>query len=357
MAGLGDFARRTDKVALAEKLTGLYTEFTADNFFIQTVVAVDDDAVYASLRAFEHAQLEVDTIVVNIFLNRHQLIEEVSLIHICIRHGVVVGGETFLQFLLIVNVAGLHSQEIVELVGIIYGVADPGNITNVIFMTFFKVNVDVDLLVVVWHDAVAENLGIAIAEFVVFLQNTVEVILIIRLDELFLAEQFEKVAALIGLFYHALQLAVGEHLIAGDIDFMNLDFCMLVDVDVHNHLVFVREVFLKGNLDVGLAETFLIEIFLDNHFGTVHDILRNLIALHEVKTLLKVFALTFLHSGVNYLGNTRLSAQIEQKPNLVAGDFLDDKLSLGKQALTHQALHGGCHVVAGDLDLVALLEA
>ena len=181
--------------------------------------------------------------------------------------------------------------------------------------------------------------------------------MVVALHKLFLAEQLPEVTAFVGFLYDALEFAVGKHLVTGDIDFVNLHLLMLVNIDVHNHLVLLGEVLLKIYLDIGVAETFFLKILLDNGCGAVHDVLRDLIALHEVQTLLQVLTLTLFHAVVFHLRDAGLSAEIDKQPHFVAGHLLHDYLSLGKEALTHKALHCRGDIVTGNLDTVAFLQS
>ncbi len=126
-----------------------------------------------------------------------------------------------------------------------------------------------------------------------------------------MTEQFQQVAAFVRFFDYTLQLTVAEHLVTGNIDFMHLHLRMFVNVDIDNHLIFMRQILLKPDFDIGVAKTLFIEIFLGNIGGTVYDILGNLVTLHQLQTLLQILALTFLHSRIFHFRNTRLGAQVD----------------------------------------------
>ena len=110
---------------------------------------------------------------------------------------------------------------------------------------------------------------------------------------------------------------------------------MLVDIDMDNHLILMAEVFLKPNLHGSVAETLVSEIFLGDLGGTVDDVLGNLVALHELETLLKLLTFALFHSAILYFRDTGLSAEIDDKPDFVACDFLGENLSLGEKPLAH----------------------
>ena len=57
--------------------------------------------------------------------NWHNLREEVTLVEIEVRHCIVVGAQTLVEFLLVIHLAFFHAKHIFEIFGWIYGVAHP----------------------------------------------------------------------------------------------------------------------------------------------------------------------------------------------------------------------------------------
>ena len=161
------------------------------------------------------------------------------MVHVEVRNGVVVGGEALVHELLIVDVAGLHAEVVVEHLGGIDGVAYPRYILDVVFASFVDGDVDVDGLFVVRHNAVGHNTGVTEAFLVVFLEDEVKVVAVVALHKLLLAEDFEEVEALVSLLHCTLEGAVGEHLVAVDINLVHLHLVVLVDDDVDEGLVLV----------------------------------------------------------------------------------------------------------------------
>ncbi len=243
------------------------------------------------------------------------------------------------------------------MIGVVDGVAHPRDVVDVVFLTFVEGDVDIHLVVLVGHHTVADDLGVAIAQLVVFLDDAAEVVAIVLLHKLLLAEELPQVAPLVGLLDDALEFAVAEHLVAVDIDLVHLHLAVLVDVDVDKHLVFIREVLLEGDFHIGFAESLLRVVLLDDIGGAVHDILRDLVALHELQALLDVVALPFFHAVVVHIGDARLRTHVDHEPHLVAGYLVDKHLCLGEKSLAHQSLHGSGDLIARQLHLVALFEA
>ena len=103
---------------------------------------------------------------------------------------------------------------------------------------------------------------------------------------------------------------------------MNLYLVVLIDINVHNHLILPAQVRLLKNVYFYVGETFLLEVGSDNLSGTVDDVLRNLVTLHQTETLLQILTLAFLHTVVVDFGNTGLLTEVKQEPSLVATHFL-----------------------------------
>ncbi len=356
MSGLGDFACRAHEVGLAEEVARTHTELTADDFLVEAVVAVDDDVVDTCLRAFDHAHLKRDGVARYFTLDGHEVVEEVTLVHVEVGHGVVVLGESLVHELLVVDVAGLHVEVGVQhLVGV-DGVADPLDVLDVVLVAFVEVDVHVDLVVVVGHHAVRDYARVAEAFLVVLLEDAVEVVLIVALDEFLLREELENVVLLVGLLHGALDGAVGEDLVAVDIDFVHLDLVVLVHVDVDDDFVLVREVFVEVDAHGGVAESLVLVVLGDDGLCAVDDVARYLVALDEIEPLLQVLDFAFLGACVLDRAYARLSAEDYLEPRLVAGGLDQLDACLGEERLTHEALDGVGDVIAGNLHAVAHLE-
>ena len=101
-----------------------------------------------------------------------------------------------------------------------------------------------------------------------------------------------------------MQLVVGHHLVAVDVDFVNLHLVVTVDNDVDDHFVLVAEVFVQVDADVGISEAFLRVVLFNDLLGAVYDVLRNLVAFHELEAFLDVVAFAFFHAEIVYLGDS-----------------------------------------------------
>ena len=168
-----------------------------------------------------------------------------------------------------------------------------------------------------------------------------------------MAEQVDKTLFLVGLFHYSLQLLVGKHLVSGDIYFVNLDFLVLVDYNVDNHFVLVAQVGCLPYVYFHVVESFLLEVCRYDFFRAVDDVLRNLVAYHQVQTFLNVFPLAFFHSVVVDLRYARLLAQVEQQPRLVTANLFYADLNLREQSLSPESFCRIGYVLARNLDYVA----
>ncbi len=208
MSGLSDFAQRTYKVALAEQFARFYTELAADNLFVKSVVAVDGHIVDSGLRTFHHTHFQRYAVAGNFAFDRHEVIEQVTVVHVQVGHSVLVFGESLVHQLLVVYVAGLEFEIGVEYFIGVYRVAHPCNILDIVLASLVDVDVNIDHLLVVRHYRVSHDFGVAIALFVVLLEYAVKVVAVIVLNEFFLLEQVQNLAVFIGFLHGALQLVV-----------------------------------------------------------------------------------------------------------------------------------------------------
>ena len=356
VSGLSDFAQRAHEVGLAEQFAGFDAEFAAYDFFVEAVVAVDDDVVDTCLRTFHDAHFQGDAVAFDVFFDGYELEEEVSVVHIQRVDCIVVGAEAFVHVLLVVHVAGLHSEDVVEYGVGVYGVAYPVDVFDVVAFAFVDGDVYVDEFFVVGHDAVADDDGVAVSFFVIFFDDSVEVVLVVLFDEFFLAEEVYQLVFFVGFLHCALDLVGREDLVAGDVYFVYFDFAAFVYGDVYDHLVAVAEVFVQCDFDFGVTEAFVGEVFASDAFDTVDDVLCDLVAFHQLQRFLEVFAFAFFHSDVVDFGNTGLGAQFQFEPCFVAVSFEDFDASLSEEALSHESFDGVTEFVAGDFEAVADFE-
>ena len=151
MAGLRDFTQRTHKIVLAEKLAGFHSQLTADHLLVKAVVTGDYHVVDPRLRAFYYPHFEVDGVAAHVTLDRHELEEQITVVHVEVRYGVIVLLSALVEKFLVVDISLVYAEYLVEPVGGIDGVAYPVYVVDIIFLAFAEVDVNVYGLIVVRH--------------------------------------------------------------------------------------------------------------------------------------------------------------------------------------------------------------
>ena len=96
----------------------------------------------------------------------------------------------------------------------------------------------------------------------------------------------------------ALDLLVGDLLVAFNGDLMHLHLHLLVNRDVEDHLVLVGHIIALHDVDLSVLVTLVIEVFLGKDLGTVDHVRRNLTALQQAELLLHVLAFAFLQTDI-----------------------------------------------------------
>ncbi len=142
-------------------------------------------------------------------------------------------------------------------------------------------------------------------------------------------------------------------MVALDVNLVDLDFLVLVDHDVDNHLVLLAQVLALVDGAHGFLKSLSGKVLLDNLLDAVGDVGSHLAAGSKVHTLGEVFFLAALHAQVVDLRDAWLLSQVEHEPSLVLIHFLDLNLHLGEKSLTPESLHGSLEVLSGNLDALA----
>ena len=166
-----------------EEVTWLEGEFTANDIFINSCIAVDLDLVDRGLDTFHDAYLQVDGVVFFTHFYRVDTVEDVTLVVVVVADSVFVALKAAVDVFGVIDIAFLHAEQSVELVGGIDSVADPADVAYIVFLTFVDVDVDVNKVVAEVHHAVADDLGITITHFVIFLDDALLVFLVFLGDE------------------------------------------------------------------------------------------------------------------------------------------------------------------------------
>ena len=107
---------------------------------------------------------------------------------------------------MVVNVAGLHAQHLGQSFGVVYRIAYPVDVADVVLITLLNLDIYVYGLLVEGDYRVNHNLGIAIAVLIVLGNEQLLVLLIEVVDELLRTEQVPPVALFVGFLHRPLQL-------------------------------------------------------------------------------------------------------------------------------------------------------
>ena len=172
----GYFTGRTLQGVLREQVAGLGTQLTANHLFVESVVTVDTYIINMCLRSLGDTHLQIDGVAHDVHLGRIQVIEQVARVPVSVTHGIVVLLQTLLQELLVIDVALLHAQELVQVVCGIDGVTHPGNVANVVALALIHLYIDVDMLLVNVPNGVFQDDGIAEAQFVILLNKVLLIV-------------------------------------------------------------------------------------------------------------------------------------------------------------------------------------
>ena len=127
---------------------------------------------------------------------------------------------------------------------------------------------------------------------------------------------------------------------------MNFNFFFLIDIDIDNHLIFMRQVIFLQNLHIDIIETFLFEVFLYQQFCTVYQVGRNLISLYQSQLKLKIFPLRFLYSVIIDLRNTGTLFQADIQPRFIAIYLGNLNSYIRKQPLFPETLYSPGNIIS-----------
>ena len=339
MARGGYFACGAHQVAFGEKLARAHAQLAAYHFLVELVVAVDHHFVHAGLRTLDHTHLQGDRVALYFLLDRDKLEEQVAVVEVEVRHGVVILGGALVEHLLIVDIAWIHAEIRVEHVGRIDRIAHPGYVADVILASFVDTHEHVDLAVIVFRHGIVCDARVAVSQFVVFLYQTVQVILKVALHKFLLAEYFQDVAVLVGFLEGAFHFFVRQHLISLHVDPVDLDAVVAVHRHVEYGIVLLRKIGLLCDLYACVLETLLGVILFDDFFRLGYDIGCELLSRHHSKAFVQILFLAAFHSLEAHLRHSGLLLQRYFKPHLVAGDLVDVDLDFGVETLSPESAH------------------
>ena len=100
-----------------------------------------------------------------------------------------------------------------------------------------------------------------------------------------------------------------------------------------------RVLFLQ-HLYVSVLETLVVEVSFYHQLGTVYDVRRNLVTLDKAHLVGQVFPFAFLHTGIDYFGDTRPLCQDNLQVDLIVHDTVGFNLHVREQSMFPVPLDG-----------------
>ena len=255
---------------------------------------------------------------------------------------------------MVVDIALFHLQQVSQLFRGIQCVAHPRDVAQVVFLSFVNAHEDVHCAVVVLADAVFHNHGVAITQFVVFVDNELFVGFVVLFYELLRAEEVYQFALLVRLFHNAFQLLCRQRLVANDLDVVHLDFFFLVDLDVYNDLVLVLWVILLVDEYLCILKALVVKVAFDERLGAVDDVRSNLSAFYHADSFFQIFAFGLFYARIANFGHTGTHGQVDGQPYFAVFFLVVCDADVGEQTMLPITFAGLRDFIAGDGDGLSL---
>ena len=355
------FAYGTFEVRLAEEVARAGENLPAHHLFAGEVVAVDDNVVQSGLLALGDAHLDIDGVILDIGLDGGDVEEEIAVVAVHLRNVVLVllaaAPEALFHGHYVVDVAGLYGEHLVQLVGMIDGVARPGNVAEVVFVSFLHSDVYAQAAGFYGVDGILDNAGVTVSGFVESADESLLVVGILLGVEFLGMEEVVELAGL-GLLHAAGEFVILEMLVADEVDVLHLDLDSPVDGEVHADSLLDYGILHHLGLDLAVQEALFSKILLDDVGGCLLDVIRELPAAAQVQTLLKIFLLAGLHSRKRPPGHPRAldDDYVEESGVAVCAQVVDFHRHILEIALKPEAPDDAGQLVARNGDFHSLLQ-
>ena len=152
VAHRGDFTVGALQRLLGEEVAGFGTQLAADDILIDAVVTVDDYVVDICLRTLLNAHLQIHGVAHDVRLARVELVEYVTIVIIEVTDGILVILGALVNQLLVIDIALLHAEVVVQHIRGIERVTNPLDVTDVIALTLVHGDVDIHAVVLAGDD-------------------------------------------------------------------------------------------------------------------------------------------------------------------------------------------------------------
>ena len=318
---LGDLAVGTLHVLLAEQCSGLGPQFAPDDIIIEAVIAVDYHLVDRRLLSLVDTHLKVDRVALDVDLHRVKRVKQITVVVVKVAHGILVGVETLVEFLLIVDIPFLHVEDIVQPICRVECVAHPRDVAQVVLLSLLDLHLDVHRLAVVRCHAVPHYTCVTVAQLVVLVDDELFVLFVLLFDELFGLEEREQIALLTRFLHRAAQFLAAEHAVALECDAVDLNLFLFVNVDIYDYLSFRRHVIALGDVHLGVLEALVVKVPFYQLLGTVDVVWGDLVAFGKLDDVLHVFLFAFLQAVVTDIRDAGTRGKGYLEPYLAALDF------------------------------------
>ena len=296
------------------------------------------------------ADVEGDGVPLHLGLHGHHVGKEVAVIGVEVGDRILVLRDALHQLLLIVDIAGTHTEDLLELEGRVLGVADEVDRLDVVLRSLVDLDVDIDLLTVVrLVDRVPQDLCVAVALGVIGLEDILQVLLVLLFHELLRTEDLEDTAPgalgevedLIRLLHSAPQGVVAEHLVADEVDGRDLRLRILIDVKDHHHIAGTGVVLEDGGTHLDVAESLSVIESLDLNLGPVENIGRDEGPLGErlEATVAEILLLALLHPIELKSGQPRALGDMDREPDRVALHTVGIDADIGEESIAEVVTH------------------
>ena len=171
---------------------------------IQPVITLNDDFVDTSLLSFVHTQFQVYGIIFDIYFDRIELEEKITVIHIQIGNCIFIFHSPLPQELLIIYISRFHSKQCTQVFRRIKGIPHPTDIPQIIFSAFIYLNEYIYSLIIIRGNTITYDNSVPITQFIIFINNQIKVFRKFFFYKFFGTEQINQFPFLIGFLHYTL---------------------------------------------------------------------------------------------------------------------------------------------------------
>ncbi len=224
-------------------------------------------------------------------------------------------------------------------------------------MSLLDIDIDVDLIVVIGDDGLVVDFGVVVAVLVIVVDERDEVFLVEVFDELLGSEEVEE-SLLVGLLHGAVELAIAHDVVAMEAKLVHLDFILLVNGDVENHVIITVAVGALVDFDLDIIEAFANEIVSYVFFSSFDEERRHLRLLHYCHLVVDILHVAVTETDEIDLAEARtlFKCDLDNDMTILRG-VLIVHLDVGEESVVEVTFDGLCYLVARDGDLLPLAEA